>query len=123
CALPISGTVHDITERKRDEAELKQLNADLTARTAELENSNRELEAFNYMASHDLCQPLNYIHTSAQAIEILCADKIDVESKEFLQIIKKGAMKMRNLIGVFLRFSQAAHDELHGKISDLSEMV
>ncbi|HXE95338.1 MAG TPA: PAS domain S-box protein [Dongiaceae bacterium] len=121
--LRLTGTVHDITERKRSEAELMQLNADLAARTAELENSNRELAAFNYMASHDLCQPLNNIFTSAQAIELMCVDKIDEESKNFLQIIKNGAMNMRNLIGMFLGFSQSEHAELHGKMVDLSEMA
>lgn len=121
--LRLTGTVQDITERKRSEAELKQLNADLSARTAELESSNRELAAFNYMASHDLCQPLNNIHTSAQAIELLCADKIDEESKGFLRIIKKGALKMRNLIDMFLRFSQTENAELHRKMADLTEMA
>jgi light-regulated signal transduction histidine kinase (bacteriophytochrome) len=98
-------------------------NADLAARTAELESSNRELAAFNYMASHDLCQPLNNIHTSAQAIELLCMDKIDEDCKKLLQIVKKAAMNMRNLIATFLRFSQSEHAELHLKMADLSEMA
>lgn len=62
--LRLTGTVQDITERKRAENEIKMLNADLAARTAELENTNQELEAFNYMVSHDLRRPLNNIFTS-----------------------------------------------------------
>jgi PAS domain S-box-containing protein len=113
----------DISERKRCDDEVKKLNVKLEARTAELESYNQNLAAFNFMASHDLCQPLNNVYTSAQAIELLCVDKIDEESKEFLQIIKKGSMNMKNLIGMFLRFSQSERADLNCKMGDLSEIA
>lgn len=60
---------------------------------------NSSYRAFNYMASHDLSTPFEYVFTSARAIEMLCGDKLDEECKGFLQVIK-GVKKMRNLIGV-----------------------
>jgi len=115
--------VIDISERKRNETEFKQLNADLAARTAALEKSNKDIESFNYIAAHDLRQPLNTIHISTQAIELMCMDKIDEESKKFLQIIKKKTMEMSNLIGMFLKFSQAENADMRRKMCDLSEMA
>src|SRR6185369_3363095 len=115
--------VKDITAQKQTEAEIKKLNAELSARTAELENSIQELAAFNYMASHDLRQPLNNIFASSQAIELLCGAKLDEESKEFLQVIKKDALNMSNLIGMLLRFSQSDQAELHRQRVDLSDLA
>ena len=121
--LRLTGTVQDITERKRREGEIIQLNADLAAQTAALEKSNRDLAAFNYMAAHDLRQPLNTVYISAQALELLCLDRIGEECMNFLQIIKNRARNMGDLLGTFLRFSQAEHAELHKKIGDLSEIA
>ncbi|HXE96836.1 MAG TPA: ATP-binding protein [Dongiaceae bacterium] len=113
----------DISERKRYEAEINKLNAELKVRTFELENANQELTAFNYMASHDLRQPLNNIFLSSQAIELLNGDKFDEESMGFLRIIKKGVTNMSELIGTLLNFSQTEHAELHRKMFDLSDLA
>ena len=113
----------DITERKLAEAEINKLNADLAARTAELESSNQELEAFNYMASHDLVKPLNNIFSASQALELLCGDNLDEECTEVLRIIKNGAMNMSRQIGMFLRFSRSVHAELRREMVGLSDMA
>ncbi len=115
--------VKDITKQKVTEAEIKKLNADLSERTSELEHTNQELAAFNYMAYHDLRQPLNNIFASSQAIELLCGNKLDEESKEFLQVIKKSALSMSNLIGTLLRFSRSDQEELHRHAFDLSDLA
>ena len=69
--------VNDITERKRMEEEIERLNTDLAARAAELEDANRELEAFNYTVAHDLRKPLTVINGYCQAVKELCGDKLD----------------------------------------------
>jgi len=111
----------DMTEPNRVDNELKKLSAVLETRNSDLEKLNKELESFNYMAAHDLRQPLNNIFISAQAMELLSGNKLDEESKEYLQVIKKGTMNMSNLIGAFLRFSNSEHAVLQRKKVDLSD--
>jgi PAS domain S-box-containing protein len=121
--IEVQAVGRDITERKRTEDEIIKLNSDLSARTSELENANRELKAFNYMASHDLCQPLNNIFTSSQAVELMCGSMLDEECKGLLRIIKNAAMDMSKLIGKLLKFSHSEHAELLRKKVDLSAMA
>ena len=68
----ITGALVDITERKQAEEEVKRLNADLeqrvAERTAQLEQSNRELEAFTYSVSHDLRGPLRHMSGYAEIV-------------------------------------------------------
>lgn len=105
------------------EAEIKELNAGLSARITELENLNRELEAFNYMASHDLRRPLNNIFTSTQAVEQLCGDMLDEECMELLEIIRNGARNMSSLIGKLRSFSYSEHAEMNRAMVGLSDMA
>src|SRR5262249_29541662 len=68
------GISQDITERRRDEAELR-------AAIEAAEQSNRELEAFSYSVAHDLRTPLRAIDGFSAAIVEDCGDKLDDASK------------------------------------------
>ena len=114
--------IMDITRRKELEAQIEALNADLTARVRELEETNQELDAFNRMASHDLRQPLNTIGTSCQALELLCGDKLDDECKKYVQIAYDRVLAMSGLIEALLKFSRMAHSEPRLEEINLSEM-
>ena len=101
---------HDITERKRAEAELRELNARLeqrvAERTEELEEANMEMEAFSYSVSHDLRAPLRAIDGYSRAVLEDYGSQLPEEGQRYLQTIRKGAQKMGELIDDLLTFSR-----------------
>lgn len=110
----------DVTERKRAQEEIEKLNADLTARAAELENANREMEAFSYSVSHDLRTPLTVISGYCQVIRELCAAQLSEQCLGFIQEIQDGSGRMNELIDTLLSLCGLARWELHRETIDLS---
>src|SRR6185369_5923940 len=82
--------INDITDRKRMEQEITNLNHDL-------ETANKELEAFNYTVAHDLRQPLNLLSTCCQAIQMLCADALRGECAGYVQKAHKAVFRMNGI--------------------------
>ncbi len=119
----ILSMINDITERKRMEEEIKRLNTDLTARAAELEDANRELEAFNYTVAHDLRQPLNVISSYCQAIDMLCGDQLQEECKGYVHESYEGTLHMNRLIEALLNFSRMGHVEPGREMVDICTLA
>lgn len=96
------------------------LEAKVRERTAELEISNRELEAFSYSISHDLRSPLRAINGFSQILQRECDDVLDETSRNYLARIIRASNHMGALIDSLLRLSQINRREMHISRTDLS---
>lgn len=121
------GTLLDVTVRKIAEMTLRNLNQELEARvklrTAELEASNRELEAFSYSVSHDLRAPLRAIEGFATILADELADRLDEEARGHIQRIRKASQRMAQTIDDLLKLAQLARQPLHEETFDLSDLA
>jgi PAS domain S-box-containing protein len=107
---------HDISDLKRTEDRMRQY-------TKELENSNRELDDFAYIASHDLKEPLRGMQSFSQFVLEDYSDKIDDEGKRKLRAISDLTKRLDNLLNVLLQYSRLGRTALATGPCDIGEIV
>jgi PAS domain S-box-containing protein len=90
----------------RDFSEREKLVDALASRGAALARSNRELEQFAYIASHDLQEPLRMVGSYTQLLEQRYGSVLDEDGREFLRYAREGANRMRALIDALLSYSR-----------------
>jgi PAS domain S-box-containing protein len=116
-------TNNDITDRKRIEEEIRELNKDLQKRTVELEAVNKELEAFAYSTSHDLRAPLRHMAGYAELLQKNAFSSLDEKSRRYMTMIRESAKRMGTLIDDLLTFSRLGRTETKKARVSLDELV
>ena len=123
----VLSVVRDITERKKAEYDIQQLNINLEhrvrERTAQLESANRELEAFSYSVSHDLRAPLRAIDGFSQAIVEEYSSQLDDQAKEYLDRVRAATQHMGQLIDSMLTLAHVTRTEMLHETIDLSTLA
>jgi two-component system, sensor histidine kinase and response regulator len=114
---------HAIQRSWKAEEEIKALNRHLERQLGELNQVNRELEAFSYSVSHDLRGPLSRIAGFSKALLELHAAQLDDEGRTFLQRIDNSARRMCELVEDLLNFSRLTRVEMNEEEVDLSAMI
>jgi len=119
----ISVFFKDITDKRRAEKKLKELNVKLEQHAKELAASNSELEQFAFVASHDLQEPLRMITSFLAQIERKYEDILDEKGKKYIHFAVDGANRMRNIIQDLLEYSRVGRVNVKQEEVDLNEIL
>ncbi len=117
----------EIRERQRAQQELDMLNASLEervrARTEDLVEVNRELEAFTYSASHDLRTPIRHVMSFADLARAALQTTPNEKVSRHLDVIQKSALRMNALIDGMLVLSNVGRQAFCPQMVNLETLV
>jgi PAS domain S-box-containing protein len=106
----ITSAIRDISDRRKAEEQIRQLNVSLEERvlerTEELMRSNEELQQFAYIASHDLQEPLRTVSIYSQLLAKRYQGKLQGDADQFIGYIVENAHRMEKMIHDLLDFSR-----------------
>ncbi|WP_375586402.1 PAS domain S-box protein [Cyclobacterium xiamenense] len=116
-AIRMVGALTDITDRRKSEREIQELNQLLQRHIQELEVTNEQLEQFAFIASHDLQEPLRMISSFLNQIERKYGAQLDAKAHQYIHFATDGAKRMKRIILDLLEYSRA------GKFGERPEQI
>jgi len=123
----VIAVIRDITDRRKIQEELKQLNAGLEQRvlerTAELNAANKELEAFSYSVSHDLRAPLRSMQGFSKILLEEHAPHLPEEAQRYLRLVAENCAQMGCLVDDLLTFSRLSRQSLNRRHVSTAALV
>jgi PAS domain S-box-containing protein len=119
----VTSAIRDITERKQVEQQISKLNKELEHRAIELENANKELEAFSYSVSHDLRSPLQSIDQFSLILMEDYANQLNPEGLDYVQRLRGSCQHMEDIIDALLALSDMMRKELLADHFDLTALA
>jgi PAS domain S-box-containing protein len=133
-AISLLGSHVDISRLKETEAALResearyrdlagQLEQRVQERTAQLQDAYRELEGFAYAVSHDLKAPLRAIDGFSHLLVESAAAKLSATEREYVERVRRGALRMAALIDGLLAYSRVERRELHESEVYLPDLI
>lgn len=105
------------------EEAVKERTQELTLYSEELARSNRELEDFAFVASHDLQEPLRKIQTFGDRLAVQLEEVLDPKAKNYLSRMKAAAERMSSLINDLLEFSRVRTSQRKFESVDINQIV
>jgi len=115
--------VTDISKRKSQEAFIQKINLELEEYSKALETSNKDLEQFAYIASHDLQEPLRKILTYSNRLLAKEQENLSERGQDFLERMMQASRRMHKLITDLLEYSKLAKKPEDRKQIDLSKVL
>jgi signal transduction histidine kinase len=109
--------------RNLAEQDLRHTNERLTRQTAELSETNNELESFSYSVAHDLRAPLRQIGGYSKVLLQEHGPRLDAEAQRYLEKVADGARKMGRLVDDLLSLSKIGRQELALQATPLDSLL
>ncbi len=117
------GSMTDITYQKNYEKSLQTLNENLKKKAFELEKSNKELEQFAYVASHDLQEPLRMVNSFMGLLKKRYKDSLDERALTYIDFAVQGSEQMKAIIFNLLEFSKVQQEDVTLSLFDFQEIL
>ena len=113
--LPVS--VRRALREKQTREERRQAELELARKVEELARSNRDLEQFAYVASHDLQEPLRMVAAYTQLLRERYAEKLDENANKYIHYALEGALRMQTLVQDLLTFSRVGRNRQRTEVA------